>query len=136
MFMQSITVQLPDNLYQRMRRRARERNRSIEDEVIEVVEQAVTTVAPSTAELLEQLPHLADDDLWRAARLHVASDRAKRMQRLVWKQQGEGLTAAQEDEAQQLQQHAQQVMLIRAEAAALLVERGFNVDSLRDSTAE
>lgn len=62
--MQSITVQLPDNLYQRMRRRARERNRSIEDEVIEVVEQAVTTVAPSTAELLEQLPHLADDDLW------------------------------------------------------------------------
>lgn len=66
----------------------------------------------------------------------MASDRAERMQRLVWKQQGEGLTAAQEDEAQQLQQHAQQVMLIRAEAAALLVERGFNVDSLRDSTAE
>ena len=121
--MQSVTVQLPDTLYQRIRRRARERNRSIEDEVIKVVEQSVTTAAPSTAELLEQLPYLADDDLWRAARLRVADDRAERMQWLVWKQQGEGLTAAEEDEAQQLQQHAQQVMLIRAEAAALLAER-------------
>ena len=128
--MQSITVQLPDTLYQRIRRRARERNRSIEDEVIKVVEQSITTAAPSTAELLEQLPHLADDDLWRAARLRVANDRAERMQWLVWKQQGEGLTAAEEDEAQQLQHHAQQVMLIRAEAAAVLDERGHDSQSL------
>ncbi len=128
--MQSITVQLPDTLYQRIRRRARERNRSIEDEVIKVVEQSITTAAPSTAELLEQLPHLADDNLWRAARLRVANDRAERMQWLVWKQQGEGLTAAEEDEAQQLQHHAQQVMLIRAEAAALLAERGHDSQSL------
>ena len=134
--MQSITVQLPDTLYQRIRRRAREQNRSIEDEVIEVVEKAITTAAPSTAELLEQLPHLADDDLWRAARLRVADDRAERMQRLVWKQQSEGLTVAEEDEAQQLQQHAQQVMLIRADAAALLAERGFDVDSLREFATE
>lgn len=134
--MQSVTVHLPDTLYQRIRRRARERNRSVEDEVIKVVEQSVTTAAPSTAELLEQLPHLADDDLWRAARLRVADDRAEHMQWLVWKQQGEGLTAAEEDEAQQLQQHAQQVMLIRAEAAALLAERGFDVAPLLDSPTE
>ena len=134
--MQTITVQLSDNLYQRIRRRARERNRSIEDEVVEVVEQAITIETPGAAELLEQLPHLADDDLWRAARMHVANDRAERMQWLVWKQQSEGLTAVEEDEAQQLQQNAQQVMLIRAEAAALLAERGFDVDSLRNSTAE
>ena len=66
----------------------------------------------------------------------MADDRAERMQRLVWKQQSEGLTVAEEDEAQQLQQHAQQVMLIRAEAAALLAERGFDVDSLREFATE
>jgi hypothetical protein len=134
--MQTITVQLPDNLYQRMRRRARERNRSIEDEVVEVVEWVVATTPPSTADLLTQLPHLADDDLWRAAQLRVAPERAERMQALVWKQQGEGLTAAEEDEARQLQHHAQQVMLIRAEAAALLVERGHDVAPLRDHPLE
>ncbi|WP_374688931.1 hypothetical protein [Promineifilum sp.] len=134
--MQSVTVQLPDNLYQRMRRRARERNRSVEDEVAAVVAQVVAATVPSTADLLEQLPHLADDDLWRAARLRVAADRAERMQLLVWKQQGEGLTAAEEDEAQQLQHYAQQVMLIRAEAAALLAERGHDVGPLRNPVAE
>jgi hypothetical protein len=85
-------------------------------------------------ERLAQLTHLADANLWRVAQMRVAPDRAERMQALVWKQQGEGLTTAEEDEARQLQHYAQQVMLIRAEAAALLVERGHDVVSLRDST--
>lgn len=134
--MQSVTVQLPDNLYQRMRRRARARNRSIEDEVVQAVEQALMPSAPATDELLAQLAHLSDDDLWRAARMRVADGRAERMQQLVWKEQAEGLTSIEEDEARQLQQHAQQVMLIRAEAAALLANRGNDVSSLRDRPVE
>lgn len=124
--MQSVTVELPDTLYQQLRRRAWRRNHSIEDEVTAVVEQSIAA-EPSEADLLAQLAHLPDDDLWRAARTRVADDRAERMQALVWKQQAEGLTAAEEDEAHQLQRHARQVMLIRAEAAALLAERGHDV---------
>ncbi len=134
--MQSITVQLPDNLYQYVRRRARQGNRSVEDVVVAFVEQGADDETASAAELVEQLAHLADDDLWRAARLRVADDRAERMQALVWKEQAEGLTAAEQDEADQLQRHARQVMLIRAEAAARLVERGHDVASLRSPTAE
>ncbi len=134
--MQSITVQLPDNLYQYVRRRARQGNRSVEDVVVAFVEQGADDETASAAELVEQLAHLADDDLWRAARLRVADDRAERMQALVWKEQAEGLTAAEQDEAVQLQRHARQVMLIRAEAAARLVERGHDVASLRSPTAE
>jgi len=134
--MQSITVQLPDNLYQYVRRRARQGNRSVEDVVVAFVEQGADDETASAAELVEQLAHLADDDLWRAARLRVADDRAERMQALVWKEQAEGLTAAEQDEAGQLQRHARQVMLIRAEAAARLVERGHDVASLRSPTAE
>lgn len=134
--MQSITVQLPDNLYQYVRRRARQGNRSVEDVVVAFVEQGADDETASAAELVEQLAHLADDDLWRAARLRVADDRAERMQALVWKEQAEGLTAAEQDEADQLQRHARQVMLIRAEAAARLVARGHDVASLRSPTAE
>ncbi|HRQ15219.1 MAG TPA: hypothetical protein PK205_18110 [Promineifilum sp.] len=129
--MQSVTVELPDSLYQRMRRLARERNRSIEEEVAQVVERAFADdSAADTAELLAQLPHLTDPDLWQAARMRVAADMAERMQALVWKEQAEGLTAAEQDEAAQLQGHAQRIMLVRGEAAALLAERGHDVGEL------
>jgi hypothetical protein len=58
------------------------------------------------------------------------------MAQLVWKQQAEGLTFAEEEEAALLQHYAQQVMLIRAEAAALLAERGHDVDQLISSAGE
>lgn len=129
--MQSVTVKLPDSLYQRMRRRARERNRTVEDEVAEVVERALADeVAPATADLLEQLPHLGDQDLWQAARMRVPAGKAERMQELVWKEQAEGLTIPEQDEADQLQRYAQRVMLVRGEAAALLAERGHDVSEL------
>lgn len=129
--MQSVTVQLPDSLYQRMRRLARERNRSVEDEVAAIVERAFADdISPAAADLLEQLPHLADKDLWQAARMRVPDDKAERMQALIWKQQSEGLTVTEEDEAAQLQQFAQRIMLVRADAAALLVERGHDVSEL------
>ncbi len=129
--MQSITVQLPDNLYQRMRQRARERNRSVEAEVAEVVERAFAAdLSPATADLLEQLPHLTDESLWQAARMRVPDEKAERMQELIWKEQAEGLVTAEEEEAAQLQQYARRTMLIRAEAAALLVERGHTIDGL------
>ena len=135
--MQSVTVQLPDSLYQRMRRRARERNRSVEDEVAEVVERAFAEdVSPATADLLEQLPHLIDQDLWQAARLRVPADKALRMQDLIWKEQAEGLTVVEQDEATQLQQYARRIMLVRGEAAALLAERGYDVSELIASAGE
>jgi len=87
-------------------------------------------VKSSEIDLLTQLAYLDDDDLWQAARTRVADDKAQRMQELVWKLQAEGLTPTDEEDADVLQRHAQQVMLIRAEAAALLAERGFEVHSL------
>jgi len=41
------------------------------------------------------------------------------------------LTATEQQEVQQLQQYAQQLMLIRAEAAVLLQQRGFDISTLR-----
>lgn len=129
--MQSITVELPDNLYKRIRQRARERNRSVEAETTEAVALAFAAVLPpTTTDLLEQLPYLADQELWQAARMRVPDEKAERMQELIGKEQGEGLTAAENDEATQLQQYARHVMLVRARAAALLAERGHDIAEL------
>lgn len=135
--MQSVTVQLPDNLYQRMRRRARIRNRSVADEVAAVIEQAIAEeITPPPDDMLEQLAHLSEQDLWAAARLHVPEELSARMQALVWKEQAEGLIPAEQEEAGQIQRYGQHVMLVRAEAAALLRERGFDVSVLIDSAGE
>lgn len=129
--MQSITVELPDNLYKRIRQRARERNRSVEAETTEAVELAFSALLPpTTADLLEQLPFLTDQELWHTAQMRVPDEKAGRMQELIWKEQGEGLTAAEEEEATQLQQYARHVMLVRARATTLLAERGQDVSEL------
>jgi hypothetical protein len=132
--MQSVTVELPEHLYQRMSRRALARRASVEEEVARVLADALgEESAPEDAapvDVMAQLPYLDDEALWQAARTRVAADRAQRMQELIWKQQAEGLTAAEEDEANVLQRHGQQVMLLRAEAAALLAERGHDVTEL------
>ncbi|HQF71159.1 MAG TPA: hypothetical protein PLH39_07775 [Promineifilum sp.] len=83
-------------------------------------------LARPKAEATPQSPRF----LLQAARMRVPEDRAKRMQELVWKQQSEGLTAVEEDEAAQLQQFARRVMLVRADAAALLAARGHDVAGL------
>lgn len=135
--MQSITVDLSDSLYKRIRQRARERNRSIEDEATAAVELAFAAIIPpTTADLLEQLAYLADKELWQAARMRVPEDKAERMQQLIWKEQAEGLTASEDEEASQLQQYAHHVMLVRARAAVILAERGHDITELAPPAGE
>jgi hypothetical protein len=134
---QPITVHVPQSVYERIRRAAEQRRRTVADEVAAVVEQAFAGEQPlEAAGVVEQLPHLSDSDLWAAARLRVPAKQATRMQNLVWKEQAEGLTAAEQEEADLLQRYAQQVMLVRAEAAALLHERGRDVSGLIDPAGE
>lgn len=134
---QPITVLVPQSVYERIRRAAETRRRTVADEVAAVVEQAFAgEQPPETAGVVEQLPHLSDPDLWAAARLKVPAKQATRMQNLVWKEQAEGLTVAEQEEADLLQRYAQHVMLVRAEAAALLHERGHDVSGLIEPAGE
>ena len=71
---QAITLNLPETLYDRLKQRAEQTHRSIEDELLE----AVATAIPLTEELpndlneaISQLHLLDDQALWRAARSHL-----------------------------------------------------------------
>lgn len=136
----SVTVNLPDRIYERVQQQAQNKNRSVEDELTAVVETAVSLgeewagIPPDLAEEAAQLALLDDEHLWRVARLTVPAEKSERMQALTWKQQSEGLTEAEQQEAQQLQRLAHRVMLLRAEAAVLLKERGFDISSLRQTS--
>lgn len=139
--MQTLELTLSNELYQQVKQRAGQANRTVEAEVIAAVEALLATdnlaveLPPTLAEEIAQLPFLDNDHLWQAARQVAPAEKNERIQALVLKQQAEGLTATEQEEAQQLQFYAHRLMLIRAEAAVLLQQRGFNISTLRQAVS-
>jgi len=131
---QLVNLQLPETLYKRLKQRAERTHRTIEDELLDVVATAVVIpdeLPSDVAELIASLNTLSDKELWRAARMHLPVDEAEHLEALNTKQQHEGLSLAEEHTRFLLLQHYERAMLIRAQAAALLHRRGFDVANLR-----
>ncbi|WP_437755689.1 hypothetical protein [Sorangium sp. So ce1389] len=130
---QSVTLNLPEPLYQRLKRRAEQAQRAVEDELLDVVAAAVPVGDDLPAELTEALSPLAlldDEALWRAARTRLSSETAEELEQLHHKRQREGLSASEAERAAALLRHYERVMLVRAQAAALLKERGHDISVL------
>lgn len=135
MSQQAITVHLPEHLYRRVHKRAQDLNHSLEDEITAVIEGLVNEdewghIPLDISEEVKQLPFLDNDHLWRTAQMQVSAEKSDRMQELTEKQGSEGLTESEREEAAQLQHLAHRIMLLRAEAAILLKERGEDISSL------
>lgn len=133
MTLQTVTVHLPEMLYRQVARRARRMRRSVEDELVEVVSTAMPTMEALPSDIvddLEQLTYLTDAEMWEAACTTLPRQNSERMQALVLKRQGVRLTAVEERELKRLTHLADRAMLVRAQAAVLLKERGHNIESL------
>jgi hypothetical protein len=137
--MQTVTVNLPDKIYQRVKKQSKMTQRSIPEEVAAVLADALTddVQLPETLELeLSQLQFLTDEELWRAARLRPTSEEADQMQVLLERQQREGLTRVERQEVARLSDFFNRIMLVRAEAAVQLKQRGYDVNSIITAPAE
>jgi hypothetical protein len=73
---------------------------------------------------------LDDAALWQAARSHFPTDAAQQLEELHLKRQRAGLTEAEAQTAAALVRQYERAMLVRAQAAALLKQRGHDVSSL------
>jgi len=114
-------------------------HRSVEEEVVAVVSEALPTINDLPSELteeLEQLALLSDAELWQAARTKLGKEEEAQMQTLVWKQQRDGLTKREQSKAENLLHRYNRTMLVRAKAAVLLKERGFDISSLNPASAQ
>src|SRR6266545_2589131 len=130
---QDITISLPDVLYQKLKARAEQTQRSVEAEALDALVASVPVVDELPADLedsLAQLSLLDDEALWRAARTSFATDAARRLEELHLKRQREGLAEHEAQAAAALVQQYERVMLVRAQAAALLKQHGHDVSSL------
>ena len=130
---QTLTVNLPGELYGRIKERAEASRRSVEDETIELLATTVPTSGQLSVELqqsLASLEYLDDADVERAARSRLPAELADELEHLHHKQQREGLTAPEDARREELIRAYEKSMLIRAQAAALLKRRGLNVSDL------
>lgn len=133
MLSQPITIHLPESLYDRLKQRAEQTHHTIEQELLDVV----TTAIPLTEELdvslaqtLTELGMLDDEGLWRAARSELPREISAELERLHFKRQREGLTSVEEGMVQNYLRQYERTMLVRAQAAVLLQQRGYDISAL------
>lgn len=132
---QQITISLPDKLYQQVEKLSQARQRSMAEEVVAAVSAALPEQAQLPVDLEAELAHLDqlnDEELWRADQMTAPKEKTERMQVLLDKQQLEGLTSAEQEEAALLSHFFNRIMLVRGKASILLKARGHHIDSLLD----
>jgi plasmid stability protein len=130
---QTLTVELPSGLYTRIKMRAEQANRSVEDEMLELLAANVPPADELPADLRESLASLDlldNEALVRAAQSRLAVELAAELENLHFRQQREGLTEADSERCADLLRSYERVMLIRAQAAALLKQRGIDVSGI------
>src|SRR5438874_729639 len=133
MTVQRLTLDVPKPLYYRLKERAEQAHRTVEDETLDVLATAVPLADELPADLAEAVSPLAlldDQALWRAARTTLAAEAAARLEELHLKRQCEGLTEAENQTLALLVRQYERAMLVRAQAAALLHQRGHDIAAL------
>ena len=130
MTMHEVTLVLPETTYNQICRAAEKVDRPITDLLVEAVIAAAPTFESSTSmprTALAQMSYLNNAVLWQAARATMSEPQRDRMEELHTKQQREGLTALESEEEQALLRLYRETILVRAQAALLLKQRGYDV---------
>jgi hypothetical protein len=129
---QNVTLNIPEALYRHLKHQAEQARRSVEEETLEVLAAAVPSgreLSGDLAEIREALHVLDDSSLWQAARSRLAAEVSAELEALHHKRQRDGSTATEERLAELMRQYERH-LLVRAQAAALLKERGHDVGEL------
>lgn len=131
-----LTVQLPDLLYDNLRARAEQAKRTVQEELVHVVSLVVPgqpKLPPALQHELDSLSGQSAEILWELAQSRVAEQHIDRLDALSGDRQLRSLTPAEQDELLKLLQECDRVMLVRAQAALLLKQRGHDISSLFQS---
>jgi len=121
---QTLTVNLPSEVYVRIKQRAEEAHRSVEEQAVELLAASVPDEMDSSLTALATLDNVGVE---RAARSGLASELAEELESLHFKQQREGLTEKEAARCAELVRAYERTMLIRAHAAAILKNRGIEL---------
>jgi hypothetical protein len=130
---QRLTIEVPEDVYRRLLERARRLNRSVRAEILDAIAGVIQDETSLTPELEAELAAMADADderLWALGRTRLPDEVIEEIEGLRMKSGAGGLTREDEDRLASLVHETDRVMLVRAEAAALLKQRGHDVQAL------
>lgn len=133
MSLHSLTLDLPGSLYERLVRRSERTRRPVEVELLEAATTGVDFDEQLPADLSEAVQGLVvldDAALWRAARNRLAAEKAARLEALHIKRQAGGISNAEAETLRVLLREYERIMLVRAQAALILNQRGYDVAEL------
>ena len=125
-----ITLNVPLAVYEQIQRAAQKAQRPIDELFVEAIVAAAPALANASTNLkapLAQMTYLNDAALWQAARSTLASEQRERMATLHEAQQRRLLSIEEQAEEQVLLKLYREVVLVRAQAAVLLKQRGYDV---------
>ncbi len=135
MAIESLTVRVPHDLYTRLEERAQQTRRSVEEELVEALAEAVPLnelpLPADVAAAVTVLDAMPDDALWETARTsHLSLAAAAFLEELNHKRQREGLNVEETQIAETLLQQYERALLVRADAMVRLKERGHDISPL------
>jgi hypothetical protein len=130
MRVQAVTLNLPQTVYEQIRRAAERAQRPVDEVLIEAVAAVAPVMDTASDKLrtaLAQMAYLNDAALWQAARTTMPAEQREHLEALHHQQQRQGLTAEEQAEEQALLTLYRETLLIRAQAAVLLKQRKYDV---------
>lgn len=130
-----LTLQLPDDVYERVRRAARGMKQPVETALARIVTAATPSlekVPPAYRADLEALEDLDDDALWSAAESRLPPAKERRLTNLLEKNQRGALTDRERQALTGLRVDADRLLLQRSYAYLLLKYRGHRIPHLGD----
>jgi hypothetical protein len=124
---QTMTLNVPDPLYRHLEFLARQARRTVEEEAVEMLAATLpdsVSLSPDLAEVLDSLTLLDDAALSQAAGILLPETMSAEMECLHLQRQRDGHSEADVQRLADLVRHYERTVLVRAQAAALLKERG------------
>ncbi len=132
MVLQPVTIELPPTMLETVRQRARHSQRSVQEELVELVSSKLAddASAESIDEALEGLGTLSDQELLQTAALAFPSDVSEQTAELNEKLQRQGLADGERKELKAMLDQYDRHVLVRAKALSLLKVRGHDISPL------
>jgi hypothetical protein len=124
-----ISVELPADLYERIRRVAARSDRSVENILIESLEVLFGMPPSEEKNLAAILNSYRDEQLWAVVYQRFAWTDNERLRELTAKGKQGSLTPAEQSELEALIDRLDRYTLLRSQALRLLQQRGHDVDA-------
>ncbi len=130
---ETLTLNVPESLYQRLKQRADVEHRSLEEAALAALAASLPEekqIPPAWEELLDSMAALDDEALRRAALNDVGRKANAGIRRLRAKRRTRGLTVAEQERLAELLRQEEKGLLIRSRALLLLKQRGRDIEPL------